>query len=140
MLIATQRKENINDLKNLLKRKIEMKDFGVAKKIFRIEIHHDRGIEICHDRKDGKLWLSKKAYMEKILQKFSMMNVKPMSTPLMAHFKLSTNLSPNTKDEVEYMVQVPYASETRCLVYLMICTKPDISQAVSIVCRYKKPR
>ncbi|CAL9023449.1 unnamed protein product [Prunus brigantina] len=34
------------------------------------------------------------------------------------------------------MAQIPYASVVGSLMYAMVCTRPDISQAVSIVGRY----
>ena len=34
------------------------------------------------------------------------------------------------------MARVPYASAVSNLMYLMVCTRPDISQAVSMVSRY----
>ena len=63
-------------------------------------------------------------------------NTKPMSTPLALHFKLSALLSPCTDEECEYMAHVPYASLVGSLMYAMVCTQPNISQAVSMVSRY----
>ena len=34
------------------------------------------------------------------------------------------------------MSKVPYANAVRCLMYLMVCTRPDISHVVSVVSRY----
>jgi len=34
------------------------------------------------------------------------------------------------------MSHVPYASAVRSIMYVMVCTRPDISQAVSVVSRY----
>ena len=67
-----------------------MKDLGVAKNILGMEIHNDR--------KNGKLWLSQHKYVEKLLQKFGMNNVKPINVPLASHFKLSSDLSPTTNE------------------------------------------
>ena len=61
---------------------------------------------------------------------------KSVSTPLASHFKLSVAMSPSTNDERQYMAQVPYQSAVGSLMYAMVCTRPDISQAVSIVSRY----
>ncbi|XP_071728192.1 secreted RxLR effector protein 161-like [Rutidosis leptorrhynchoides] len=63
-------------------------------------------------------------------------NSKPDSTPLAAHFKLSSALSPETEEEVEQMSHVPYASAVGSIMYVMVCTRPDIAQAVSVVSRY----
>ena len=56
-----------------------------------------------------------------------MQQSKLVSTPLVAHFKLSKALSPKSKEEKEYMSHVPH---------VMVCTHPDISHAVNVVSRY----
>uniref|UniRef100_A0A2N9F230 Reverse transcriptase Ty1/copia-type domain-containing protein n=1 Tax=Fagus sylvatica TaxID=28930 RepID=A0A2N9F230_FAGSY len=38
--------------------------------------------------RQGKLWLSQKNYIRKVLEKFSMLDAKPVSTPLANHFRL----------------------------------------------------
>ena len=65
-----------------------------------------------------------------------MENSKPISTPLATHFKLSTEMYPSTKEEREYMSHVPYANVVGSLMYAMVCTRPDISHAISVVSRY----
>jgi len=42
-------------------------------------------------------------------------------------------MSPTTIEEREYMTHVPYASTVGGLIYAMVCTMPDLSQAVSLV-------
>ncbi|KAK3026864.1 hypothetical protein RJ639_041991 [Escallonia herrerae] len=128
MLIAAKRKSHILHLKKLLSREFDMKDLGSAKKILGMEIHRDR--------KAGKLWVTQKNYVEKILEMFSMLNAKSVSTPLGAHFQLSSQLCPSTKEDVEYMSLSPYANAVGSLMYAMVCTRPDISHAVSMVSRY----
>ncbi|KAG8480145.1 hypothetical protein CXB51_024902 [Gossypium anomalum] len=61
---------------------------------------------------------------------------KLVSTLLTSHFKLSTQLSRLTNTEREYMLQVLYSNAVGSLMYAMVCTRPDILQAVSIVSRY----
>ena len=39
-------------------------------------------------------------------------------------------------EEREYMTRVPYASEVESLMYAMVCTRLDLSQAVSMISRY----
>ena len=63
-----------------------MKDLGAAKKIL--------GMEILRDRVAGRLSLSHKGYIEKVLPRFNMQNEKAITTPLEAHFILSSTLSP----------------------------------------------
>ena len=52
------------------------------------------------------------------------------------HFRLSTTKCPKTNDEVQDMSKVPYASEVACLMYEMVCTRPDLAQAVSAVSKF----
>eukprot|EP00253_Pinus_taeda_P028835 PITA_28835 len=85
---------------------------------------------------NGKLWLSQQKYIDKILLRFRMNNVKPVSVPFASHFKLSLSLCPNTDEEKDYMSRIPYANVVGCLMYAMVCTRPDISHAVGVVSRY----
>jgi len=39
-------------------------------------------------------------------------------------------------EERKYMTHVPYASVVGSLMYVMLCTKPDLSQSVSIISKY----
>ncbi|PHT39952.1 hypothetical protein CQW23_18806 [Capsicum baccatum] len=62
-----------------------------------------------------------------------MQNAKPVSTSLVAHFKLSDTLSPKTVNEHDYMSRVPYSSDVGSLMYAMVCSRPDLSYVVSTV-------
>ena len=55
-----------------------MKDLGAAKKILGMKIH--KNIQ------EGKLFLFQKKYIEKVLERFGMLDAKPEKTPLAAHF------------------------------------------------------
>ena len=59
-----------------------MKDFGAIKKILEMEIRKEKALR--------RLWLSPSGYIRKVSERFSMENVKPVSTLLANHFKLST--------------------------------------------------
>ena len=56
-----------------------------------------------------------------------MENAKPVSTPLANNFRLSTTQCPKTNDDVQDMSKVPYASAMGCLMYAMLCTRPDLA-------------
>nr|GFA37283.1 hypothetical protein [Tanacetum cinerariifolium] len=51
-------------------------------------------------------------------------------------FKLSLKDCPIRDCDVERMSKVPYVNAIRSLMYLMVCTRPHIAYAVSIVSRY----
>ena len=95
MLIFCKNMFEINRMKTQLQGDIEMKDLGAMKKIL--------GMKIYSDREEGKLYLSQKKNIEKVLECFGMQASKPMSTPLTTHFKLSSALSPQIEEEREHM-------------------------------------
>src|SRR4051812_10294751 len=128
MLIAARSMKEINKLKTLLRKKFDMKDLGGAKKIL--------GMEIRMDRASKRLWLSQHSYVEKVLERFSMRDAKPLSTPLAQHFKLSTTQCPKTDDEVRDMSGIPYASAVGCIMYVMVCTRRDLTQSVGVVSKF----
>jgi len=59
-----------------------------------------------------------------------------VSSLLAPHFKLSTDMSPKTVDERDYMSHVPYTSAVDSLIYVMVSTRSDLSRAVSMLSRY----
>ena len=129
MLIASKSQNEIEKLKTQLSQEFEMKDLGEAMKIL--------GMKICRNKARGKVNLSHKQYLKKVLQQFGMIEqTKPVSTILASHFKLSAQLSPSTDAEREYMLQVLYLNVVSNLMYTMACTRPVISHAVGIVRRY----
>ena len=59
-----------------------------------------------------------------------MKNVKPVGTPLAGHMNLSKQMCPTVREEKESMSKVPYSFIVGSLIYIMICTRPDIANAV----------
>jgi hypothetical protein len=74
--------------------------------------------------------------VKKVLERFSMENAKPISTHLANHFHLSTSQCPKTVEETEDMSKVTYASAVGCLMYAMVCIRPDLAHIVSVVSKY----
>ena len=128
MLVVGPNKDRVQELKAQLAREFDMKDLGPANKILGMQIHRDR--------KNRKIWLSQKNYLRKVLQRFNMQDCKPISTPLPVNFKLSSSMCPSSEAERIEMSRVPYASAVGSLMYAMICTRPDIAQAVGVVSRF----
>jgi len=64
--------------------------------------------------------------------------VKLVNIPLASHFNLSLILFPNNKEEKYYISHIPYASEVGSLMYVMVCTRPNIDHVVGVVYRYMK--
>ena len=118
----------IQKLKMELSKTFEMKNLGNAKRIL--------GMEILRDRKADKLWLSQERYIERMLERFNMKSSKPVSTPLVGHLKLSKRLYPSTEKEKGEISIIPYSLTVGSLMYAMVCTRPDIYQAIGVVRRF----
>jgi len=127
MLIAVSNKVEISMLKAQLGIEFEMKDLGSAKIL---------GMEIHRERRRDRLCLLQQNYIIKVLQRFNMDQSKPVGTPLATHYKLSLNESLKTKKEVEHMAHIPYSSVVGSLMYAMVCTRPNLSHAVSLVSKF----
>ena len=102
-----------------------MKDLSAAKKIL--------GMKILRDRKACLLYLSQHKYIEKVLQSFQMEKSQPISTPLATHFKFDASAIPSIKEDKDCMSRVPYSSVVGSFIYAMMCTRPDLAHAVSVV-------
>ena len=65
-----------------------------------------------------------------------MYNAKLVYAPLAAHFKLSSCQSPTTDEEIEKMVKTPYVGDVGSIMYTMLCTRPDVAHAISMVSHF----
>ncbi|GKA15639.1 retrotransposon protein, putative, ty1-copia subclass [Tanacetum coccineum] len=128
MLIACKSKAEIGSTKSLLKKEFDMKELGEAKKIL--------GMEIVKDRSRKIMRVSQSRHVSKILNNFRIDNGKSVKMPLGGHFKLSLKDCTVRDFDVERMSKVPYANAVVSLMYLMVCTRPDIAYAVSVVSKY----
>jgi len=91
------------------------------------EIRHFIGIKI--DRKDDQICLSQSAYIKNVLKKFNTEDCNPVSTPLPSKL--------NYEDlQSEEPCEAPCRNLIDCLMYIMLCTRPDLSTSISILSRY----
>ena len=128
MLVVGPNKDQIQELKTQLAREFDMKDLGPTNKILGMQIHRDRN--------NKKIWISQKNYLRKILQRFNMQECKQISIPFLTNFKLSSSMCPSSEVEMMEMSRVSYASTVGSLMYVMICTKAYIAQAVVVVSQF----
>jgi ATP-binding cassette subfamily B (MDR/TAP) protein 1 len=66
-----------------------------------------------------------------------MPDAKQVTTPIAPHFKLSFTQCLVTNEDIEYMSRISYSSDVGSLMYVMVCSRPDLSYAMSLVRRYK---
>ena len=65
-----------------------------------------------------------------------MQDCKLVKVPIPVGTKLLIDQCPKSKEEMEYMDHVPYASVIGFLIYAMVYTRPDIAHVVGVVRRY----
>ena len=89
------------------------------------------GIELIRSRTAGTLKICQPRMIRELLTKYGMLQVKPRTTPLSASIKL-------VKEPGELLdtIQFPYSELIGSLLYLAVCTRPDIAQAVGALARY----
>ena len=75
-------------------------------------------------------------WIKKVVERFRMHLSKPVSTPLDHHTKLSVTQALEIVEERSKMDQTPYANGVGSIMYGMVCSKPDLAHAVSMISRF----
>ena len=119
MLIIGRSQNMIKSTKQMLNKRFDIKDMGVADVIFEMKITKTS---------DGYAF-SQSHYIEKILDKFIKDDMNLARTPV----DISLYLSKNKGDAVS---QLKYSQIIGSLMYLMNCTRPDKAYAISKLSRY----
>jgi hypothetical protein len=111
---------------------VEISDLG--------ELHWLLGIKIRHERDKRSIHLSQCSYIDSILHRYNLQDLKPVSIPMEMSIRLLTSQSPATTAKFAQMCDVPYHEAISSLMYASLGTCPDILFAVQTVSRFlKKP-
>jgi hypothetical protein len=119
----------LQTVKTSLNNSFSMKDLGEATYIL--------GIKIYRDRSKRLIGLSQDTYIDKVLKRFNMEQSKKGFLPMSHGMRFSEKQCPSTPHERERMSKIPYASAIGSIMYAMICTRPDVSYALSVASRYQ---
>ncbi|KAF0740356.1 hypothetical protein Ae201684P_016993 [Aphanomyces euteiches] len=89
------------------------------------------GIKIEYDKNDAKITLTQEAYARKILARFGMTTSHGYTTPEVddREYLWHDSNQPSTDQET-------YRSMVRSLMYIMTCTRPDISHDIQRLSRH----
>jgi hypothetical protein len=126
--IASKSSAAIQQLKDDLKKAFKLRDLGPTTFLL--------GVEVIRDRPNRSISLSQRQYTLDILERFGMSDCSPVSTPMDSSIRLSTSMASSTPEDFAYMKDKPYANATGALSYLANVTRPDIAQAVGVLCRF----
>ncbi|GLB43841.1 putative encoded by [Lyophyllum shimeji] len=100
------------------------------------ELHWLLGIEIKRVREQRTIHLSQRSYIDSILRRYGLQDLKPASIPMDTSVRLSSAQSPATMAEFAAMRDVPYHEAVGSLMYAALGTRPDIAFAVQTVSRF----
>ena len=123
LLVAGKLLGDIQKVKALLMSAFDARDLGEAR--------HFIGMEIFRDRAAKSLKLGQKLYAAEVVARFGLSDAKSAAVPMSASIKLSRD-----SDEPLDVSVFPYRELIGSLMYLAVCTRPDISQAVGALARY----
>jgi hypothetical protein len=129
ILLASSDVSLLLETKKFLSSKFDMKDLGEASFVLGIEIHRDRN--------KGVLGLSQKAYIEKVLKKFSMHKCSASPAPMVKGDRYGDFQCPRNQYELDQMKVVPYASAVGSLQYAQVCTRPDLAFVTGLLGRFQ---
>jgi hypothetical protein len=129
MLIVSKRIEKINATKEMLEGEFKVKDLGEVRTILGTLVHRNR--------EERKMTLSQKIYSRNVLERFGMLQSNPVSSPMDPGMLKNLDVPGNglegpTKERNQYQQAMG------CLIYLAVCTRPDISFAVSRLSQYNQ--
>lgn len=103
--------------------KFKIKDFGLVKCFLRIRV----------DQKEDKVIIDQRKYIEEVLARFNISECKPVDTPLEMGKKINKTESLHEQNKVDK--ELPYQALIGSLMYLAVCSRPDIVHAVSVLSR-----
>jgi hypothetical protein len=106
-----------------------VKDLGEASYILSMDIYRDRSRRM--------IGLTQGTYIEEMLKMFSTVNSKRGLITMRYGVSLSEKMSSETLEERERMSKIPYASAIGSIMYVMLCTKPDVAHSLSVMRKYQ---
>lgn len=123
ILIVSKTLDRINEIKQSLMGAFDARDLGEANLFL--------GMTIVRDRPNHTIKLGQQRAITDLLAKYNMSDCKSKSVPIGAGVQLAAGDS----DPIDTNTY-PYASVVGALLYLSVCTRPDIAFAVGVLSRH----
>ena len=114
---------DIHEAKQELSKQFPLKDLGTA--------HFFLGMKITRQPTERKITLSQDQYVSTILERFGFLECHTVSTPIEPGAVLVSNQEPDAKVD-----QALYRSILGSIMYLMLCTRPDLAFAVGKLSKF----
>jgi transposase InsO family protein/ribonuclease HI len=127
LAILTNSLQLLISFKSNIKENFNVKELGA--------LEHFLGIRITRDRSKRLLTMDQTTYINSILEKYNMVDARPVVTPA-AEGALTKTMTAITPGDSAFLATVPYRGVVGSLVYVAVMTRPDISNSVREVSRY----
>ncbi|GAA5971756.1 hypothetical protein JCM3765_005605 [Sporobolomyces pararoseus] len=124
LLFVSPNQEEIDRVKEGLRKEYGIKDLGDAEFILGIQIHR---------RADGSIFLSQKAYLEDVLLRLGHSDCRPAKTPMVPNLQLVPSPNDYTASPED---RRHYLQAVGSLMYAMLSTRPNIAHAVGVLGRH----
>lgn len=129
LVIGSKSKAAISAFKVELSKVFKIRDLGPTSLILNVKLERDRA--------NRTITLNQTHYIDTILaDHIPHAHFNGCDVPLAG--QLSSKDCASTPEEVAYMSKIPYREVVGKLLYLSIATRPDISLAVGILCRFNQ--
>ncbi|CAI7743812.1 unnamed protein product [Closterium sp. NIES-53] len=126
LVFAIADTEAVTHVKSDLQKRHTCTDLG--------ELRSYLGLQITRDRAQCTITLTQSHMVHQVLQRFSFQFSSPQPTPQSTGHSLS---APPSDESVE--PSGPYPELVGCLMYLMMCTRPNLAYPLSLLARYVAP-
>jgi len=126
MLMAGANAQEMQTVKEQLMKQLDIHDLGEPTGFL--------GMRITRDRDAKTVVLDQEAYVMNCLTSFNMLNAKPASTPLPVGIRLVAGEG----DVLPQKQKEEYLKIVGSLLYLGLCTRPDIAHAVGVLSRFMR--
>ena len=121
IILAGKTESKLTEVKTGLSRKFDIKDLG--------ELNYFLGIKV--EQREDSVWIGQPAYTKNLIESFGMQDCKPVGTPV----NIGSTLNKATDDD-ECVDQKKYQSAIGSLMYLSVCTRPDIAFSVNSLAQF----
>ena len=117
----------MDEFKAVLRAQYGIEDLGETKYFL--------GIQVTRDRSKRTLQIWQPKYIQEVLSRFDLPSFGVVTTPTYPtdFNRLSTDQCPETEEAKDAAAKLPYRQLIGSLMYLMIGTRPDLAQPLSVL-------
>ncbi|UYV73752.1 hypothetical protein LAZ67_11000718 [Cordylochernes scorpioides] len=127
LVLFGESEEILRNIEQKINERFRVKNLGAIRNFLGVQIDYPD---------EETLVLSQSTYVKSILQKFNMIECRPVSTPLFISFPISKGDCPTDEEEKERMRAIPYRELIGSLLYLANCTRPDLMFSVTRLAQF----